>query len=134
MNKPEQWCLIQALGRFDHRKGGHLWLPDCKLLIEFPAGSLIMLPSAVLRHGNIALADKSETRYSFVQYIAGSLFRWVDYKYRAMNVVEASDAPEDVELVRQMRLKAMGEQAVMDALSKWPSVASMQQTLLSHVS
>lgn len=70
-------CAITALGNFDHTLGGHLVLWDLKLVIEFPAGATILLPSATLRHSNIAVQD-GETRYSFSQYAAGGLFRWVD--------------------------------------------------------
>ncbi|KAK7035077.1 hypothetical protein R3P38DRAFT_2518604 [Favolaschia claudopus] len=37
------WCAAQALGRFDHTKGGHLVLWDLNLVIEFPHGALILL-------------------------------------------------------------------------------------------
>ncbi|KAJ7821426.1 hypothetical protein B0H14DRAFT_3471487 [Mycena olivaceomarginata] len=40
------WCAIQALGRFDATKGGHLILWDLGLVVEFPAGALILVPSA----------------------------------------------------------------------------------------
>ncbi|KAH6866105.1 hypothetical protein BKA70DRAFT_1082829, partial [Coprinopsis sp. MPI-PUGE-AT-0042] len=52
MNSPFGWCAVQALGRFDSTKGGHLVLPELKVAIEFPAGSLILIPSATLTHAN----------------------------------------------------------------------------------
>ncbi|KZP23140.1 hypothetical protein FIBSPDRAFT_910314 [Athelia psychrophila] len=56
-NLPFGLCAVTALGDFDHTRGGHLVLWDLKLIIEFPAGSTALLPSA---------------------YTAGGLFRWVD--------------------------------------------------------
>ncbi|KAK7433481.1 hypothetical protein VKT23_020767 [Stygiomarasmius scandens] len=70
------WCAITALGNFNPDLGGHLVLWDLGLIIRFPPGSTILLPSAVLVHSNIPI-DKGETRYSLVQYSSGGLFRWV---------------------------------------------------------
>ena len=75
------WCAITPLGRFDHTKGGHLVLWDAKLIIEFPAGCTVYIPSAILRHSNTAI-QPNEARSSFTQYTAGGLFRWVDNGYR----------------------------------------------------
>jgi hypothetical protein len=80
-NLPFGWCAITALGNFDATLGGHLILWDLKLVIEFPPGATILIPSATIRHSNIAIR-KSETRYSFTQYTAGGLFRWVDHGFQ----------------------------------------------------
>ncbi|KAF9036136.1 hypothetical protein BJ165DRAFT_1316006, partial [Panaeolus papilionaceus] len=79
-NLPYGWCAIVALGNYDPRKGGHLVLWKCKLVVEFPPGSLILIPSAVITHSNTTLLPH-ETRYSFTQYSAGALFRWVDQEF-----------------------------------------------------
>ncbi|THV03575.1 hypothetical protein K435DRAFT_650968 [Dendrothele bispora CBS 962.96] len=70
------WCAITALGRFDPDKGGHLILWDLGLIIRFPPGSTILIPSALITHSNVPIQE-GETRYSFVQYSAAGLFRWV---------------------------------------------------------
>lgn len=70
------WCAITALGNFDPNYGGHLVLWDLGLIIQFPPGSTILIPSALLRHLNIRVRDY-EVRYSFTQYSAGGLFRWL---------------------------------------------------------
>ncbi|KAJ7437066.1 hypothetical protein B0H11DRAFT_1754104, partial [Mycena galericulata] len=70
------WCCITALGQFNPDLGGHLILWDLHLVIRFPPGSTIIIPSALLRHSNVAI-QQNETRYSFTQYTAGGLFRWV---------------------------------------------------------
>ncbi|KAJ7745310.1 hypothetical protein B0H16DRAFT_1462826 [Mycena metata] len=77
LNLPFGWCPVTALGDFDPTQGGHLVLWDLKLLIEFPPGSTILIPSATLAHSNIPVA-KTEYRASFTQYSAGGLFRYVD--------------------------------------------------------
>ncbi|KAJ6524704.1 hypothetical protein DFH09DRAFT_1095968 [Mycena vulgaris] len=70
------WCAISALGDFDPDLGGHLILWDLRLVIRFPPGSTILLPSALIRHSNVPIRPH-EHRSSFVQYTAGGLFRWV---------------------------------------------------------
>ncbi|KIP02061.1 hypothetical protein PHLGIDRAFT_52988, partial [Phlebiopsis gigantea 11061_1 CR5-6] len=80
-NKANGICPIWCGGSFDYRKGGHLVLRQLKLVIQFPPGSLICIPSATLRHGNTPIA-KGETRVSFTQYAAGGLFRWVQYGFQ----------------------------------------------------
>jgi len=70
------WCSVSALGPFNHLLGSHLILWDLGLVIDFPPGSTILIPSAVIRHSNTTIQD-DERRYSFTQYAAGGLFRWV---------------------------------------------------------
>ncbi|KAK7023021.1 hypothetical protein R3P38DRAFT_2531951 [Favolaschia claudopus] len=77
------WCAITAFGNYDYRKGGHLILWDCKLIIEFPPGCTILIPSAAIYHSNIPVAE-GERRYSFTQYTAGGLFRWVEYGFQTV--------------------------------------------------
>ncbi|KAJ7767700.1 hypothetical protein B0H16DRAFT_1661223 [Mycena metata] len=77
LNLPFGWCPVTAFGDFDPTQGGHLVLWDLKLVIEFPHGSTILIPSATLAHSNIPVA-KTEYRVSFTQYSAGGLFRYVD--------------------------------------------------------
>jgi len=75
------WCAITAFGNFDWKKGGHLILWDLKLIIEFPPGVTILIPSAILKHGNTRISA-GEDRFSFAQYTAGGLFRWVDHGFQ----------------------------------------------------
>ncbi|KAJ7839846.1 hypothetical protein B0H14DRAFT_2287903, partial [Mycena olivaceomarginata] len=78
------WCAIQALGKFDATKGGHLVLWDLKLAIEFPADALILLPLATIAHSNIPVQD-GEERISFTQFSAGGIFRYVDNGCKTAN-------------------------------------------------
>jgi hypothetical protein len=72
-NLPFGWCSVTALGSFDPKKGRHLILWDCHLVIKFPPGSTILLPSAILAHSNVSITSE-ERCYSFTQYTAGVLF------------------------------------------------------------
>lgn len=91
-------CPVFTVGDFDPTKGGHLVLWDLKLVIEFPSGSLIIIPSALIEHSNVPisqggygvmflvivliLSNLGETCFSFMQYSAAGLFWWVDNSYR----------------------------------------------------
>nr|GAT44481.1 predicted protein [Mycena chlorophos] len=75
------WCFITAFGNFDPDKGGHLILWDLKRIIRFPPGATIAIPSALLRHSNVTI-QQDETRYSFTQFAAGGLFRFVESGFR----------------------------------------------------
>ncbi|KAF9472356.1 hypothetical protein BDN70DRAFT_818808 [Pholiota conissans] len=91
------WCAIQALGDFDAEKGGHLVLWELKLVVEFPAGALVLLPSAVITHSNIPVAE-GDKRMSFTQYAPGGLFRYVDHGFR----LEKDLKKEDPELYQDV--------------------------------
>ena len=75
------WCAITALGDFNPDRGGDLVLWECKLIIRFPPGSTILIPSAILRHSNTRIG-KGERRYSVTQYTAGAIFRWVEHGFQ----------------------------------------------------
>ena len=87
-NIPFGWCAITALGNFDHTRGGHLVLWELKLIIEFPAGSTIFIPSAIINHSNLAI-QPHEQRYSLTQYTAGGIARWVACGFKTLKSLAA---------------------------------------------
>ncbi|KAJ7195404.1 hypothetical protein B0H12DRAFT_1038716 [Mycena haematopus] len=101
-NLPFGWCAIQSLGDFDATKGGHLILWDINLVVEFPAGALILLPSATIAHSNVAVQPHEE-RISFTQFTAGGLFRYVDNGFRTQDQLATEDPAE---FARMMERKA----------------------------
>lgn len=92
-NLPFGWCAIQSMGKFDAAKGGHLVLWDLKLVVEFPAGALILLPSATIAHSNVPV-QPGDKRISFTQFTAGGIFRWLDYGGRTEAELEEEDPEE----------------------------------------
>ena len=68
-------CVVTAMGQFNPSQTGHLYLKELNLVVEFPPGASILLPSALMRHGNTALA-RGDVRCSATQYAAGGLFRF----------------------------------------------------------
>lgn len=89
-NKANGWLAVTAVGKFNPEKGGHLILRDFGLVIEFPPGSTILFPSAIVQHGNVPIRP-GETRMSITQFAAGGLFRYADYGYRTERVLREQD-------------------------------------------
>jgi hypothetical protein len=89
-NKWNGLCAITAFGSYDPTTSGHIVLWDLKKIIQFPPGSTILCPSATLRHSNIPVKSH-ETRLSMTQYVAGGLFRWVQYGFRTEKDLKAFD-------------------------------------------
>ncbi|KAJ7705212.1 hypothetical protein B0H16DRAFT_1403943 [Mycena metata] len=75
------WCAITAFGNFDPDKGGHLILWDLMLIIRFPPGSTLFIPSALLRHSNVSI-QQGEKRFSFTQFTSAGIFRFVDNNFQ----------------------------------------------------
>ena len=110
-NKAVGWCAIFAGGQFDHKKGEHLRPPRLGLQLEFPANSVILIPSALLIHGNTPI-QPGERRFVITMYTAGALFRHDDYAYQTesflkehhkelwakLEVKNASNFEEDLKL------------------------------------
>lgn len=93
LNLPFGWCAVLALGLFDPTKGGHLVLWDLELIIEFPAGATILLPSATIAHSNIPV-QAGDSRASFTQYTGGGLLRYIDNGFRTEAELQEEDAEE----------------------------------------
>ncbi|KAJ6555623.1 hypothetical protein DFH09DRAFT_1318031 [Mycena vulgaris] len=89
------WCAITALGDYDPDRGGHLILWDLRLVIRFPPGSTILIPSALIQHSNVPI-HAHEHRCSFVRYTAGGLFRWMRNGFKTNEDWEASASREEL--------------------------------------
>ena len=83
------WCGIAALGKFDPTKGGHLVLWELGLVVEFPPGSVVLIPSTVISHSNTPIAPH-EARYSVTQYAGGAIFRWVGSGFQKVSTYQKS--------------------------------------------
>jgi len=75
--QPVFWVVLHyCLSPFDPHRGGHLILWDLGLVIDFPPGSTILIPSALVRHSNTVIQPGEEC-YSLTHYAAGGLFCYV---------------------------------------------------------
>ncbi|KAJ6506408.1 hypothetical protein C8R47DRAFT_967470 [Mycena vitilis] len=89
LNAPHGICPVTSAGNYDYTRGGHLYLKQFKLVLEFPSGSTDLIPSAAVTHGNTPIAP-GETRYSMTQYAAAELFRWSAYGHRSAKSLVAT--------------------------------------------
>ncbi|THV07169.1 hypothetical protein K435DRAFT_960104 [Dendrothele bispora CBS 962.96] len=69
-------CGIFACGNYNYKKGGHIVLWDLGLVIEFPPGTVVFIPDALLLYSTTKILT-TETRSSMMLYSAAALFRWV---------------------------------------------------------
>ncbi|KAL1698468.1 hypothetical protein EV121DRAFT_218143 [Schizophyllum commune] len=114
------WCAITALGRFDPDRGGHLVLWECGLVIRFPPGSTILIPSAILNHSNTVIG-RHETRYSVTQYTAGAIFRWVQHGCRLDADYYASLSAEGLRKAREANSRRWRE-----GVKRWSKMDDLQ--------
>lgn len=84
-------CALTALGNYNPETGGHFILFPFRLVVGFPPGSTITIPSACLNHGNTPIQE-GETRLSIAQYAAGGLFRYVAYGFATIKSLMKSAA------------------------------------------
>ncbi|KAJ7034871.1 hypothetical protein C8F04DRAFT_955856 [Mycena alexandri] len=90
LNLPHGLCPVTAGGNFDHRLGGHIYLKQLRLVIQFPSGATAAIPSGCVDHGNTPI-QPGETRHSITQYAAGGLFRWASYRYQSAKALAATE-------------------------------------------
>ncbi|KAJ7813109.1 hypothetical protein B0H14DRAFT_3478271 [Mycena olivaceomarginata] len=64
----------------------HVW--DLKLIIGFPPGSTILIPSALIRHSNTSIREK---QFSFTQYTPAGIFQFVDNGFRSEKEVNSTE-------------------------------------------
>ncbi|KAF9782118.1 hypothetical protein BJ322DRAFT_1022600 [Thelephora terrestris] len=86
------WCAITSLDNYSPKNGRELVLWDLNLMVEFPLGSIIFIPSAILCHSNMSVSG-SETQSSLIQYNLEGLFWWAAYDFsleRGRKKVESS--------------------------------------------
>lgn len=83
------FCAVTALGEFDPSEEGHLVLAELRIIIEFPPGSTILFPSALITHWNVPVLKG--TRASIVQYTPGGLIRYAECGFRTLKAMEKDD-------------------------------------------
>ncbi|KAJ7182795.1 hypothetical protein C8R43DRAFT_869062, partial [Mycena crocata] len=89
LNLPHGMCGVTSGGEFNHKRGGHMYLKQLRLVIEFPSGASMLIPSGCVNHGNTPI-ESHETRHSITQYAAGGLFRWAAYGHQSAKALLAT--------------------------------------------
>ncbi|KAK1218389.1 hypothetical protein PQX77_018951 [Marasmius sp. AFHP31] len=119
-NYPFTWCAVTAMGTFNPDCGGHLVLWDLGIYVRFPPGATILIPSALLVHSNVCVRE-GETRYSFVQYTAGAVLRWVANDFQPQDRWYAT-ATEEMKAKRELE----NRERVARGLSTFSKVAELR--------
>ncbi|KAJ7141823.1 hypothetical protein C8R46DRAFT_920978, partial [Mycena filopes] len=119
------WCAITALGWFNPDLGGHLILWDLKLIIRFPPGSTILIPSAILRHSNTKI-QPGERRFSFTQFTPAGIFRWVYNGFRTDKDVDSSGSTTEGDHARRQQDRAARWREGIKMYKVWHSGGARQ--------
>ncbi|KAJ7358347.1 hypothetical protein DFH08DRAFT_645666, partial [Mycena albidolilacea] len=129
-NKADGMCLIGTLGAFNADQGGHLVCWDYDLIVCFPPGCSILIPSAIVTHSNTPIQDGEEW-FSLIQYFVGGLFCWVNNGFQSDRSWLESATAEDVvqwEAERKARCAA-----TLKKFSHWKDVRVKNFTGISRV-
>jgi hypothetical protein len=114
-NAPAIPCSITPSGDFNSVLGGHLVLYELGLVIEFPAGSNILICSGSITHYNLPIAD-GESRTSFTQYFAGGLARHVAYGYKVERDLSLEDRRAFADAANTRWVEALGRFSTAETL------------------
>jgi predicted N-acyltransferase len=97
-----------------------LW--ELQLVIEFPAGSTVLIPSAAINHSNTTIGA-DERRQSFTQYSSGSMFRYVDNGYKTSKAYMAGLKRRERDAVHERQSKQL-----QDGLALYSTVSELCST------
>lgn len=113
------WCSITALGDFDPDMGGHLVLWESSLVVRFPPGSTILIPSSIITHSNTSI-NAGGVRHSLVLYSAAGLFQWVYNRFRT-DAQADNDSTQGEKQKRKADQKGRWEQGlnIWSTLEEW---------------
>jgi hypothetical protein len=114
-------CALTALGAYDHTCGSHLILFGLKLAIQFPIGSMVLIPSGCMDHGNMPISQ-GEICLSIAQYAAGGLFQWVAYGFRSTKSFLKTAAGKCL----KMQIDKEGSERWKDGLAMFSTVGGLQ--------
>jgi hypothetical protein len=109
-NYPGLPCAVTAFGAFDPDKSGHLIAWNVGVVVRFPQLSTVLLSSSSVMHGNTAISS-SEQRFSFTQYVQGSLYRSMAYSLQPATLIndeEKEKLDSEAEEGWEMQLARIG--------------------------
>ncbi|KAE9388375.1 hypothetical protein BT96DRAFT_1004242 [Gymnopus androsaceus JB14] len=85
-------CAVTSLGPFNSHHGGEIVLWNLGLIVRFPPGCTLLLPSALIVHLNLAI-QPGEQRFSITQYSAATLSRFVENGFcNDVDILDGSDS------------------------------------------
>ncbi|KAJ3567922.1 hypothetical protein NP233_g6055 [Leucocoprinus birnbaumii] len=90
MNLAFGWCGIVPIGPFLPSRSGLFVIHNLCLVIEFPPGSCILIPSAYLWHSNIPI-HPDDQRASITFYAPSGLYRFIDNDFQLEEDLKTSN-------------------------------------------
>ncbi|KAJ7043432.1 hypothetical protein C8F04DRAFT_943278, partial [Mycena alexandri] len=114
------WSVLLALGNYKHRHGGHVIFWDLGLVVAFPPGSCILIPSGLIRYSFVKVRPH-ETRYSLMQWAGAGIGRWFQ-NARCTDIEFAVKATREEHAAREGR-RELDQDA---ALSSFPRESELE--------
>lgn len=106
-----KWSILTALGNYSPLHGGHIILWDLGLVVCFPPGASILIPSGLVRYSFVRVR-RGERRYSLLQWAGAGIARWFLNGHKT-DVDFAADASRAGHVARENRRREAHE-AVLD--------------------
>ncbi|KAJ7062988.1 hypothetical protein B0H15DRAFT_794753 [Mycena belliarum] len=113
------WSILTALGSYSSMRGGHIILWDLGLVVSFPVGSSILIPTGLVRYSFVTVRP-NERRYSLLQWAGSGIPRWFRNGKRS-DVEFAVNATREEHVAREERRQA----AHAEALDLFPIEAEL---------
>ncbi|KAJ7820053.1 hypothetical protein B0H13DRAFT_1661105, partial [Mycena leptocephala] len=94
------WSILTALGKYAYFHGGHVIFWDLGLVVTFPPGASILIPTGIIRYSFVKVRA-GEHRYSLLQWAGTGITRWfangqrMDEEFGAHATKEEHDAREE---------------------------------------
>ncbi|KAJ7701599.1 hypothetical protein B0H16DRAFT_1348124 [Mycena metata] len=108
-HQAETWSVLHALGDYSSLHGGHIILWDLGLVVCFPPGSSILIPTGIIRYSFVRVRP-GETRYSVIQHTGGGIARWFSNGKRT-DVDFARKADSEQHATREANRRAAHDEA-----------------------
>ncbi|KAJ6487667.1 hypothetical protein C8R45DRAFT_827723 [Mycena sanguinolenta] len=71
------WSVLTSLGKYVPMHGGHIILWDLGLVVAFPPGASILIPTGILRYSFVKVRP-GEVCYSLLQWAGSGISRHMD--------------------------------------------------------
>ncbi|KAJ7086889.1 hypothetical protein B0H15DRAFT_801511 [Mycena belliarum] len=75
------WSVLHALGNYAPTRGGHVIFWDLGIVVCFPSGSTILIPTGVIHYSFVKVRE-DEFRYSLLQWAGAGISRWLANGHR----------------------------------------------------
>ncbi|KAJ7729514.1 hypothetical protein DFH07DRAFT_969477 [Mycena maculata] len=124
--QPNTWSILTALGVYGPVHGGHIILWDLGLVVSFPAGSSILIPTGVLRYSFVKVRN-GEHCYSLIQWASAGIDRWFENGLR-MDANFAANASRVLHEQRETCHRHLHE----DALETFPIDGELQEEAMIY--